>query len=239
MDKMDYKKVCKDIYVPKKTPTVIDIPEMLYIQVEGSGNPNTSEEYKKSIEILYGLSFGIKMGLKFGSIPQTFILEKWFPQDYMDALIKGNYVVPPLEGLWWTDEVAFDGRNVTDKEKFHWISMIRQPEIVTEEIFQWAKENLLKKKPFLDTSSAKLVRYTEGLCCQVMHIGAYDDEPATIARLDEYILKMGYQQDFGKGRYHHEIYLGDPRRTAPEKLKTVIRHPIRMNTENYGEEQPV
>lgn len=239
MDKIDYKKVYKDIYIPKKMPAVIEISEMLYIQVEGSGNPNTSEEYKNSIEILYGLSFGIKMGLKFGNIPQKYIEKKCFSQDYNDALIKGNYVVPPLEGLWWTDEVAFDGRNVTDKEKFHWISMIRQPEIVTEEIFQWAKENLLKKKPSLDISSAKLVRYTEGLCCQVMHIGAYDDEPATIDRLDEYILKMGYQQDFRKGRYHHEIYLGDPRRTAPEKLKTVIRHPIRINTENHGEGQIV
>lgn len=237
MEKIDYKKVYKAIYMPKRTPMIIDIPKMKFIQVEGKGNPNNSQEYKDAIEILYGLSFGIKMGLKFGNIPKEYLdkihcsdsdLKSSTDLENKDILLQGNYVVPPLEGLWWVEDMAFDGRNVTDKDRFHWISMIRQPEILTEEIFCWAKENLSKKKPEVDVSSAKLVIYTEGLCCQVMHIGAYDDEPATIDRLEQYISEKGYQLDFENGRYHHEIYLGDPRKTAPERWKTVIRHPVRI-----------
>lgn len=210
MDKLDYKKAYKDLYLPKK-PAIIQVPEMVFIQVEGMGNPNACQSYKDAMEILYGLSYGIKMS-KMGN-------EK--PEGYFE------YVVFPLEGLWWLDEGGFDGRNVTDKDKFHWFSMIRQPGFVTEEVFAQAKEKLLKKKPEIDFSNTRLVTFEEGLCCQIMHVGPYDDEPATMDKMDQYIAEQGYVPDFEGGRLHHEIYLGDPRKTAPEKLKTVIRHPIR------------
>ena len=149
---------------------------------------------------------------------------------------EGNYTVPPLEGLWWTEDkqTAFDGRKLVNKEELRWFSMIRQPDEVTEELFAWAKEELGKKKPELDTSAAKLLTYEEGLCAQLLHVGPYDDEPASIEVLERFIEEQGFEGDFRmeegdvqKGRYHHEIYLGDPRRTAPERLKTVVRHPVK------------
>ncbi len=225
--KLDYKKEFPDLYLPKK-PMVIEVPKIVFIQVEGKGNPNTSESYKNALEILYGLSFGIKMNLKFHKLPED-LLKQAEGGSEKSAFLSGNYVVPPLEGLWWTEETAFDGKNITDKDAFCWISMIRQPEMVTEEIFTWAKEDLKKKKPELDLSGAKLVHYQEGLCCQVLHIGPYDDEPATIEALDEFVKDAGYESDFTNGRYHHEIYLSDPRRTASERLKTVIRHPVKKS----------
>lgn len=210
-EKLDYKKKYKDLYVPKAKPMLIEVPEMVFIQVEGKGDPNTCEEYKNAMDILYGLSYTIKMSKK------------------SDEKIEGyfEYVVPPLEGLWWVDDAAFDGKNITDKNRFCWISMIRQPEFVTEEVFAWAKESLAKKKPELDLSTTKRITYTEGLCAQVMHTGPYDEEPATIEKLENFIQESGYILDVGGERYHHEIYLGDPRRTKPERLRTVIRHPVR------------
>lgn len=230
--KLDYKKEFPDLYLPKKKPMLIDVPEMVFIQVEGSGNPNTSAAYADALAVLYGLSFGIKMNLKFGKVPEEFLggtdMEK------SAAFLEGNYVVPPLEGLWWDKDTAFDGKNLMDKDRLSWISMIRQPDEVTEELFVWAKKNLQEKKPELDVSGAKLVRYGEGMCAQLLHVGPYDEEPASIELLETFIADAGYEEDFrmgslepSVGRYHHEIYLGDPRRTAPERLKTVIRHPVK------------
>ena len=210
-EKLDYKKVYKDLYLPKTKPSVIDVPEMIFIMVDGKGDPNTSEAYKTAMEILYGLSFGIKMSKMSGTQPEGYF----------------EYVVPPLEGLWWGEDGYFDGRTITDKDKFCWTAMIRQPEFVTQEVFESAKKALQKKKPDLDLSPARLAKYTEGLCCQVMHIGPYDNEPAAIEKLEQFIADSGFVTDIGGNRLHHEIYLGDPRRTAPERLKTVIRHPVK------------
>ena len=206
----DYKKEQKDLYFPKAKPSIIDVPEMLFIMIDGKGNPNTSSEYEKALEILYGLSYSIKMSKKSGTQPENYF----------------DYVVPPLEGLWWGEAGYFDGLNITDKDKLCWTSMIRQPEFVTQEVFEKAKQSLGKKKPELDLSLARLVSFNEGLCAQIMHIGSYDDEPATITVLEKHIIESGYKNDISEIRRHHEIYLSDPRKTAPEKLKTVIRHPI-------------
>jgi len=211
MDKLDYKKEYKDLYQPKTKPSIIDVPKMIFIAVDGKGDPNTCDEYKQAMEILYGLSFTIKMSKMNGTQPDGYF----------------EYVVPPLEGLWYMDDVTFDGLNITDKSKFQWTSMIRQPEFVTEEVFEAAKKALKKKKPDLDLTGARLMKMTEGLCVQIMHKGAYDDEPASIIKMKEFVSENGYIEDFSEGRMHHEIYLSDPRRCAPEKLKTVIRHPVR------------
>lgn len=212
MDKIDYKKEYKDLYQPSVKPSIIDIPEMLFITVEGNGNPNTSASYQEALEILYGLSFTIKMSKMNGTQPEGYF----------------EYVVPPLEGLWYVDETAFDGINVTDKDKFRWISMIRQPEFVTEVVFEKAKQTLAKKKPELNVNRAKFVKMTEGLCVQAMHKGPYDDEPETIENMKRFVKENGYVEDFSNTRYHHEIYLSDPRKCAPERLKTVIRHPVKI-----------
>jgi len=210
---IDYKKTEKDLYQPKTTPSIIDVPEMVFIAVDGMGDPNTSEAYKTAVEILYGLSYSIKMS-KMGGIA---------PIGYFE------YVVPPLEGLWDVDNgfIRDGGAAIADKEKFIWTSMIRQPDFVTSDVFEYARTVLAKKKPELDTSKARLMKFTEGLCVQVMHLGSYDSEPATIAAMDKYAIDNGYVIDIGDTRRHHEIYLNDPRKTTPEKLKTVIRHPIR------------
>jgi hypothetical protein len=203
---IDYKKTEKELYRPKVTPSIIDVPEMKFIAVDGKGNPNTSAEYSAAVELLYGLSYAIKMGNK--------------------AVLE--YVVPPLEGYW---EVADDfkggGATIADKGKFIWMMLIRQPDFVTAKVFENAKATFAKKKPNLDVSKARLETIAEGLCVQVMHIGSYDDEPATVAALDRYAIDNGYALDMGGTRRHHEIYLSDPRKVAPEKLKTVLRHPIR------------
>ena len=184
---------------------------MVFIQVEGSGDPNSSVEYKKSIEILYGLSYGIKMSKMGGT----------YLKGYFD------YVVPPLEGLWWCQQEVFDGKNIKDKEKLNWISMIRQPEFVDEQIFEWAKGELKKKKLEIDFSKTKLVTWAEGLCCQIMHVGPYDAEAASIERMEAYMQEQGYETDINTDRKHHEIYLGDPRKTRPDRLRTILRHPVR------------
>jgi hypothetical protein len=207
---MDYKKTEKQFYLPKTTPQVIDIPEMTFLAVAGKGDPNTSEAYAAAIQTLYGLSYAIRMNK---TLPGYFA-----------------YVVPPLEGLWTLDDGgAFTGggQAIVDKGQFLWTMMIRQPNFVTPEIFENAKQVLAKKKPQLDLSAVRLEKLTEGLCAQVMHIGPYDDEPATIVTLSEFVKASGYQEDLAGHRRHHEIYLSDPRKTAPEKLKTVIRHPIK------------
>lgn len=211
MDKLDYKKEYKDLYQPKTKPSIIEVSEMIFIAIDGEGNPNSCPEYKAAIEVLYGLSYAIKMSKMNGTQPAGYF----------------EYVVPPLEGLWQVDGVDFDGMNVTDKDKFKWISMIRQPEFVTEEVFEQAKLVLKKKKPALDLSKARLMKMTEGLCVQIMHKGSYDDEPASIEQMKRFLDENGYIEDFSEGRFHHEIYLSDPRKSSPDKLKTVIRHPIK------------
>ncbi|NLK38779.1 MAG: transcriptional regulator [Clostridiales bacterium] len=204
---LDFKKEFKALYQPKTTPSIVDVPEMTFIMVDGKGDPNTSGEYAAAVELLYGLSYTIKMGNK--------------------AILE--YVVPPLEGFWSVDDETFKGggAKITDKSKFEWTMMIRQPDFVTEEIFLGAVETLKKKKPDVDTSKARLERLREGLCVQAMHLGSYDDEGETVAAIDAFAVQSGYVIDIGEGRRHHEIYLSDPRRVAPAKLKTVIRHPIR------------
>lgn len=213
MGKFDYKKKYKDLYQPKTKPSIIEIPEMIFIAIDGKGDPNTSDEYKEALEILYGLSFTIKMSKMSGTQPEGYF----------------EYVVPPLEGLWYVDDAKFDGTNITDKNRFCWISMIRQPKFVTEKVFENARNALAKKKRELDLSKARLMKMTEGLCIQIMHKGAYDNEPESIAKIREFAEKIGYTEDISATRFHHEIYLSDPRRCATENLKTVIRHPIRRN----------
>ncbi|MDE7289580.1 MAG: GyrI-like domain-containing protein [Oscillospiraceae bacterium] len=210
MEKLDYKKEYKDLYQPAAKPSLIDVPEMIFIAVDGAGDPNTCPEYKAALEMLYGFSFTIKMSKMDGSQPEGYF----------------EYVVPPLEGLWYADGVSFDGMNVNDKSKFKWVSMIRQPEFVTEQVFETAREKLAKKKPDLDLNKARLMKYTEGLCVQIMHKGAYADEPKSIELMKKFAEENGYAEDFSEGRFHHEIYLSDPRKCAPERLRTVIRHPV-------------
>ncbi len=205
---IDYKKTKKDLYQPKNTPSVIDVPTMTFIAVDGKGDPNTSVEYAAAVELLYGLSYAIKMSNKS-------VLE---------------YVVPPLEGFWSVaDGFKGGGAAITDKDKFVWTMLIRQPDFVTAEVFEVARTALAKKKPNLNVTKARLEKFTEGLCVQVMHTGSYDDEPATVAALDRFAAENGYIIDIGDTRRHHEIYLSDPRKVAPEKLRTVIRHPIRRD----------
>ena len=208
MEKLDYKKKFKELYQPSAKPALIDVPEMIFFAVEGAGDPNKCREYKEAMEILYGLSFTVKMSKMNNTQPEGYF----------------EYVVPPLEGLWYQEST--NGIDYSRKDDFHWISMIRQPEFVTEDVFETAKAVLSKKKPSLDISKARLMRYTEGLCVQLMHTGPYDDEPASIAKLERFAEENGYAEDFETERYHHEIYLSDPRKCAPERLRTVIRHPV-------------
>ena len=205
----DFKKEYKEFYMPKNKPSIVKVPKMNYIAVRGKGNPNAEGgEYKESIGLLYGIAFTIKMS-KMG-----------------DHRIDGyfDYVVPPLEGFWWQQGVT--GIDYNHKENFEWISVIRLPDFVTKEEFEWAKEEAAKKKK-TDFSKAEFFTYDEGLCVQCMHIGPYDDEPSTVDAMHEFMEKEGYVLDITDKRYHHEIYLSDVRKVAPEKLKTVIRHPIR------------
>lgn len=206
----DFKKEYKDLYFPKAKPTVIDVHEMIFIMIDGKGNPNTCKSYKNALEILYGLSYSIKMSKMRGTQPEGYF----------------DYVVPPLEGLWWGEDGYFDGKNITDKDMLCWTSMIRQPNFVVHDVFEESKQVLGKKKPELDLSLARLVSFTEGLCAQVMHMGSYDDEPATIDLLENFITETHYITDISETRKHHEIYLSDPSKTALEKQKTIIRHPI-------------
>ncbi|WP_026493153.1 GyrI-like domain-containing protein [Butyrivibrio sp. XPD2002] len=234
----DYKKEYKEFYMPKGTPSIVTVPKMNYIAVRGSGDPNVEGgEYKQAIGLLYGIAFTIKMSKK------------------GDHKIDGyfDYVVPPLEGFWWQDSApeksndsgagenntsgasennASDNRKIvggidyTRKDDFNWISVIRLPDFVTKEDFDWAiAEATTKKKT--DFSKVEFFAYDEGVCVQCMHIGSYDDEPATVEAMHQFMEEQGYILDINEKRLHHEIYLSDARKVAPERLKTVIRHPIR------------
>ena len=205
----DYKKEYKEFYMPKSKPSIVTVPPMNYIAVRGQGDPNAEGgAYKQAIELLYGIAYTIKMSKK-GSRQ----IEGYF-----------DYVVPPLEGFWWQDGVC--GVDYAHKETFQWISVIRLPDFVTKADFDWAIEEATKKKRS-DFSKVEWLAYDEGLCVQCMHIGAYDDEPATVALMHAYMEQQGCALDITDKRLHHEIYLSDARKTAPEKLKTVIRHPIK------------
>ena len=205
----DYKREYKEFYMPKNKPGIIEIPQMNYIAVRGKGNPNEENgEYKNSIGLLYGIAFTIKMSYK-----GTHKIEGFF-----------EYVVPPLEGLWWQENTR--GLDYARKEDMHFISMIRLPDFVTREDFEWAVQEATKKKK-QDFSKVEFFPYDEGLCVQCMHIGSYDDEPATVDLMHDYMKANGYELDITDTRYHHEIYLSDPRKCDVSRLKTVVRHPIR------------
>ncbi len=206
----DYKKEYKEFYMPKNKPSIITIPKMNYIAVSGKGNPNDENgEYKQTIGLLYAIAFTIKMSYK-----GTHKIDGYF-----------EYVVPPLEGFWWQDGMK-DGIDYNNKDQMNFISIIRLPDFVTKEDFEWSiKEATNKKKT--DFSKVEFLTYDEGVCVQCMHIGSYDDEPNTINLMHEYMIENGYELDITENRFHHEIYLSDPRRCEISKLKTVIRHPIR------------
>ena len=209
----DYKKEFKEFYLPPVEPQIVHIPKMQFVAVHGKGNPNEEDgEYKAALVVQYAISYAIKMSKK------------------GDNKIAGyfDFVVPPLEGFWWQEKngVVVPGFDYSDKSSFNWISVIRLPDFVTQKDFDWAKESVTVKKG-LDCSSAELFTFEEGDCVQIMHTGSYDDEPATIKLMDDFTLNNGWQLDFSATRLHHEIYLSDPRKTSPEKLKTVIRHPVR------------
>jgi len=205
----DFKKEQKDLYQPKTEPALIDVPQMTFIAVDGTGDPNEPDgAYAAALELLYALSYTIKMSEKNGHAVDGFFA----------------YRVPPLEGLWQMAD-GQPGVDYGNKSGFAWTSMIRQPEFVDDAVFEWACAEAGRKKG-IDTSAARRMQYREGLCVQCMHIGPYDGEPETIERLDSFAVQNGYRIDIGSVRRHHEIYLGDPRKTAPEKLKTVLRHPV-------------
>lgn len=206
----DYKKEYKEFYMPKSKPSIVVIPKMNYIAVRGKGNPNEDDsEYKKSIGLLYAIAFTIKMSYK-----GTHKIDGYF-----------SYVVPPLEGFWWQDNGKLE-IDYNSKDEFNFISVIRLPDFVTKKDFDWAIKEASEKKK-IDFSKAEFLTYEEGLCVQCMHIGPYDDEPETINKMHDHIKENGYELDTSGKRRHHEIYLSDPRRCAVEKLKTVIRHPIK------------
>lgn len=209
----DYKKEYKEFYMPKNKPGIVDIPPMNYLAVRGSGNPNEEgSEYKQSIGLLYGIAFTIKMSKK-----GTHQIEGYF-----------DYVVPPLEGFWWQEGVK--GIDYAHKEDFRFISVIRLPDFVTKEDFTWAVGEAENKKK-TDFSKVEWLTYHEGVCVQCMHIGAYDDEPKTVRLMHDYMEEQGYELDITDRRYHHEIYLSDARKVAPERLKTVVRHPVRKKVQ--------
>ena len=205
----DYKKEYKEFYMPKDKPSIVTVPPMNYIAVRGKGDPNQEGgDYKQAIGLLDGIAYTIKMSKK------------------GDHQIDGyfDYVVPPLEGFWWQDGI--EGVDYANKDTFNWISVIRLPDFVTKEDFDWAIAEATKKKKE-DFSKVEFFTYEEGLCVQCMHLGAYDDEPATVEKMHAYMAAQGYELDITDKRMHHEIYLSDARKVAPEKLKTVIRHPIK------------
>ena len=205
----DFKKEYKEFYMPADRPELVNVPPAAYIAVRGKGDPNEEGgAYKQAVGVLYAIAYTLKMSYK------------------TDYRIEGfyDYVVPPLEGFWWQEGV--EGIDYSDKTTFCWISVIRLPEFITKKDFDWAVETAAKKKK-LDCSKAEFLTLEEGLCVQIMHRGAFDEEPATVAVMDRYIEENGYENDFSDSRFHHEIYLSDARKVEPEKWKTVIRHPIR------------
>ncbi len=196
--------------MPPNRPEVVDVPRTNYLAVRGCGNPNEEGgAYQEAIQILYALAYTLKMSQKNGHCIEGFF----------------DYVVPPLEGFWWQDGAS--GVDYSHKENFCWISVIRLPDFVTKADFDWAVETASEKK-HLDCARAEFFTVEEGLCVQMMHIGSYDDEPESIALMDAYLAENGYRNDITETRHHHEIYLSDARKVAPEMRKTVIRHPIRQ-----------
>ena len=205
----DFKKEYKEFYLPKNKPEIVTVPPASYIAVRGQGDPNEEGgAYQAAIGVLYAVAYTLKMSYK------------------TDYRIEGfyEYVVPPLEGFWRQEGVS--GVDYTNKSAFHWISVIRLPEFVTEKDLRWAVETATRKKK-QDCSAAEFLTIDEGLCVQILHQGPFDDEPATVALMDRFLLENGYENDLSDTRWHHEIYLSDARKTPPEKWKTVIRHPIR------------
>lgn len=206
----DYKKVYKQFYLPPRKPVIVTVPEMNYVAVRGEGNPNEEGgAYQKSVGILYAVAYTIKMSEKGNHKINGFF----------------EYIVPPLEGFWWLNNI--DEVDYSDKEKFKWSSVIRLPDFVTREDFDWAVTEASKKKK-MDCSLAEFLTIEEGLCVQMMHIGSYDEEPASIKTMEEYLRQNGYESDVSELRKHHEIYLSNPRKTKLEKCKTVIRYPIKI-----------
>lgn len=207
----DFKKEYKEFYLPKRVPEIVDIPCMNYAAVRGSGDPNEEGgAYQRAIGVLYAVSYTIKMSYK-----GVHKIKGFF-----------EYVVPPLEGFWRQNGV--EGMNRADKSAFSWISAIRLPDFVTKADFEWAAAEAGRKKK-TDCSAAEFLTVKEGLCVQIMHIGSYDSEPESVALMDNYLAENGYQNDMSESRLHHEIYLSDPRKTIPEKWKTIIRHPIKRS----------
>lgn len=205
----DFKKEYKEFYMPKNRPEIVTVPKANYIAVRGKGNPNEEGgDYQQAVGVLYAVAYTLKMSYK-----SDYKIEGFF-----------EYVVPPLEGFWWQEGI--EGADYSDKASFCWISVIRLPDFVTKKDFEWAVEAASKKKK-TDCSKAEFLTIDEGLCVQVMHIGAFDDEPETVAVMDAFLQENGYENDINEKRMHHEIYLSDPRKAAPEKWKTVIRHPVR------------
>ena len=205
----DFKKEYKELYAPKKGPGIIEVPPVTYVAVRGSGDPNEEGgAYQQAIAVLYAISYTIKMSKK-GS-----------------RQIEGytDFVVPPLEGFWWQD--AAEGIDYAHKEAFNWIAVIRLPDFVTREVFGWAVEEATAKKK-IDCSIAEYLRVREGLCVQCLHVGSYDDEPATVEAMDAFAREQGYEIDLSEERRHHEVYLSDARKVAADKLKTIVRHPIK------------
>lgn len=206
----DYKKEFKEYYMPKSKPEIIEIPQMNYIAIRGKGNPNIENgEYQQAVAMLYAISYTLKMSYK-----GNYKIDGYF-----------QYVVPPLEGFWWQDGI--DGVNYANKDEFNWISVIRLPDFIKREDFEWAKKEAQLKKN-IDCDKAEFLSIDEGLCVQIMHIGSYDTEPISVGMMDEYIKERGYENDINNKRLHHEIYLSDPRKTDISKLRTVIRHPIKI-----------
>ena len=207
----DYKKEYKEFYLPKGVPSIVDIPSMNFLAVKGKGNPNEPDgEYQDALGQLYGIAYTIKMSYK-----GDYRIEGYF-----------EYVVPPLEGLWWQEGIK--GYDITKKDLFNWISIIRLPDFVTNKDVEWAVCEATKKKKS-DFSKVEFFTYNEGTCVQCMHLGSYDDEPATVEAMNDFAEQNGYKLDLNDKRFHHEIYLTDPRKAAVDKLKTVVRHPIKKS----------
>ncbi|MBE5944763.1 MAG: transcriptional regulator [Lachnospiraceae bacterium] len=205
----DFKKEYKEFYMPKNKPEIVTVPKANYIAVRGEGNPNEEGgAYQNAISVLYAVAYTLKMSYK-----TDYKIEGFF-----------EYVVPPLEGFWWQDGVT--GVNYSDKDSFKWISVIRLPDFVTKKDFAWAVETATRKKK-IDCSIAEFLTIDEGLCVQIMHHGSFDDEPASVALMDEYLQENGYVNDINDKRFHHEIYMSDARKVPVDKWKTVIRHPIK------------
>lgn len=208
MAALDYKKAERSLYLPGETPSLIEVPLLPFVAVEGRGDPNEEGgEFSRAVSVLYAVSYTIRMSEKGGH-----------PIDGFFA-----YVVPPLEGWWWSEGGA--DADFGDKSSFCWRAAIRLPDFVTDQVFAWAREEAARKKK-LDTSAAFRLTVDEGLCVQCLHRGSYDDEPQTLARMHAYLAKEGYRLDLSEGRRHHEIYLGDPRKTPVDKQKTVLRLPV-------------